>query len=94
MRQSIRTNIDRIILFKQTLRDVESMCKDTGGYDMKYDEFKEMCRKAWGERCNYLRMVMTKKLVVNIVYSMRSKTHTWNAFLKLQLADFLNDFFN
>ena len=45
-RQSIRNNSDRLILFKQTLRDVQSMYYDIGAYDMKYDEFKEMCHKA------------------------------------------------
>ena len=35
-RQSIRNNSDIIILFKQTLRDVESICKDIGRYDMDY----------------------------------------------------------
>ena len=59
-RQSIRNNNDRIILFKQTLRDVESMYYDIGAYDMEYDEFKEMCRVAWSERFNYLCIDMTK----------------------------------
>ena len=59
-RQSIRNNSDRIILFKQTLRDVQSMYYDIGAYDMKYDEFKEMCHKAWDERFNYLCIDMTK----------------------------------
>ena len=59
-RQSIRNNSDRLILFKQTLRDVQSMYYDIGAYDMKYDEFKEMCHKAWDERYNYLCIVMTK----------------------------------
>ena len=59
-RQSIRNNSDRLILFKQTLRDVQSMYYDIGGYDMKYDEFKEMCHKAWSERYNYLCIDMTK----------------------------------
>ena len=27
---------------------------------MKYDEFKEMCHKAWSERYNYLCIDMTK----------------------------------
>ena len=60
-RQSIRNNSDRLILFKQTLRDVQSMYYDIGAYDMKYDEFKEMCHKAWDERFNYLCIDMTKK---------------------------------
>ena len=53
-RQSIRNNSDRLILFKQTSRDVQSMYYDIGAYDMKYDEFKEMCHKASSERFNYL----------------------------------------
>ena len=59
-RQSIRNNSDRLILFKQTLRDVQSMCYDIGAYDMKYNEFKEMCHKAWDEKYNYLYIDMTK----------------------------------
>ena len=59
-RQSIRNNSDRLILFKQTLRDVQSMYYDIGAYDMNYDEFKEMCRVAWSEKFNYLCIDMTK----------------------------------
>ena len=59
-RQSVRNNSDRLILFKQTLRDVQSMYYDIGAYDMKYDEFKQMCHKAWDERFNYLCIDMNK----------------------------------
>ena len=59
-RQSIRNNSDRLILFKQTLRDVQSMYYDIGAYDMNYDEFKLMCHKAWDERFNYLCIDLTK----------------------------------
>ena len=58
-RESIRNNSDRLILFKQTLRDVQSMYYDIGTYDMLYSEFK-MCRKAWGEKFKYLCFDMTK----------------------------------
>ena len=37
-KQSKRNYSDRIILFKQTFRDAESMHKDIGGYNMKYDK--------------------------------------------------------
>ena len=47
-------------MFKQTLRDVQSMYFDIGAYDMNYDEFKQMCHKAWVERFNYLCIDMTK----------------------------------
>ena len=59
-RQSIRNNSDRLILFKQTLRYVQSMYQDIGAFDMIYDEFKEMCRVAWSEKFNYLCIDMTK----------------------------------
>ena len=59
-RQSIRNNSDRLILFKQTLRDVQSMYYDIGAYDMNYDEFKLMCHEAWDEEYNYLCIDMTK----------------------------------
>ena len=59
-RQNIRSNSDRLIQFKQTLTDVQSMYFDIGAYYMKYDEFKEMCHKAWSERINYLYIDMTK----------------------------------
>ena len=53
-RQSIRNNGDRLILVKQTLRDVQSMYWDIGAQDMKKNEIKEMCHKSWSERFNYL----------------------------------------
>ena len=59
-RQNIRKNSDRLILFKQTLRDVRSMYYDIGAYDMNYDEFKQMCHKAWDERFDYLCIDMIK----------------------------------
>ena len=52
-RQSIRNNSDRLILFKQTLRDVQSMYHDIGDFDMIYDEFKEISRVAWSEKINF-----------------------------------------
>ena len=59
-RQNIRNNSDILILFKQTLRDVQSMYYDIGAYDMIYNEFKEMCHKAWDEKYNYLCIDITK----------------------------------
>ena len=58
--QSITNNSDRLILFKQTLRDVQSLYYDIGAYDMNYNEFKQMCHKAWDERYNYLCIDMAK----------------------------------
>ena len=44
-RQSIRTNSDRRILFKQTLGDFQSMYYDIVAYDMLHSEFREMSRE-------------------------------------------------
>ena len=38
-RQSLRNNSDMIIVFKQPLRDIEIIYRDTGAYDVKHDEF-------------------------------------------------------
>ena len=59
-RQNIRNNSDRLVLLKQTPRDVQSMYYDIGTYDMKYDEFKERCHKDRSERFNYLCIDMTE----------------------------------
>ena len=47
---------------------------------MKYDEFKEMCHKAWSERYNYLCIDMTKNKNDGKV-----KPHILIVFLKLNL---------
>ena len=59
-RQSIRKNSDRLILFKQSIGDVQSRYFDIGAFDMKYDEFKEMCRVAWSEKFTNLCIDMTR----------------------------------
>ena len=60
-RKSIRNNSDRLILSQQTLKDVKIVYRDIGGYDMKHDEFKQMNRKAWSGKFNYLCIDLTKK---------------------------------
>ena len=60
LRQSIRNEKDITKLFKRTLRDVECLYKDVGGYDMEYGEFRKTCRTAWSETFNYLCIDMTK----------------------------------
>ena len=62
------------------------MYYDIGAYDMKYDEFKEMCHKAWCERYNYLCIDMTKnKNEGKYCIFDESKTNILIAFLKLNL---------
>ena len=87
-RQTIRNNSDRLILFKQTKGDNQSMYYDIGAYDMKYDDFKEMCHKSWNERFNYLCIDMNKiKNESENRISMKAKTHILNAFPKRNLSN-------
>ena len=86
-RQNIRINSDRLILFKQTLINVQSVYYDTRAYDMKHDEYKKVCHKAWSETFNYLCIDMIKKMMVNTVFSMKAKSHILNVFPKVNLFD-------
>ena len=60
-KRTIRNNSDKIILFNQTLKGIEHICRDVAGYDMNYDEFDELCRKSWEEDYNYLYIDRSKK---------------------------------
>ena len=60
-KRTIRNNSTKIILFNQTLKDIEHIYRDVAGYDMNYDEFKELCRKSWEEDYNYLCIDRSKK---------------------------------
>ena len=62
-RRSIRNKSPRKGLFKQSLRDVESMYKDLGGYDIAYYLFKDMCHETWSERFNYLCIEVIKNKI-------------------------------
>ena len=60
-KRTIRNNSNKIILFNQTLKDIEHIYRDVAGYDMNYDEFKDLCRKSWEEDYNYLCIDRSKK---------------------------------
>ena len=53
-KKTVRNNSKIIILFQQTLKDVEHIHRDISGFDMSYEEFKSLCREAWNEKFNYL----------------------------------------
>ena len=53
-KRTIRNNSNIIILFQQTLKDVEHIYRDIAGFDMSNDEFKSLCREAWRDDYNYL----------------------------------------
>ena len=60
---TIRTNSNKTSLFNQTLKDIENIDRDVDGYDMSYDEFKQLCRKAWDEDYNSPCIDRSKKRV-------------------------------
>ena len=60
-KRTIRNNSNKIILFNQTLKDIEHIYRDVAGYDKNYDEFKNFCRKSWEEDYNYLCIDRSKK---------------------------------
>ena len=49
-KRTIRNNSNLKILFQQTLKDVEHIYRDIAGFDISYDEFKELGREAWKEK--------------------------------------------
>ena len=60
-KRTIRNNSNKINLFNQTLKVFEHIYRDVAGYDMNYDEFKDLCRKSWEEEYNYLCIDRYKK---------------------------------
>ena len=60
-KRTIRNNSIKTILFDQTLKDIAHIYRDVAGYDLSYDEFKELCRKSWDENYNYLCIDRSKK---------------------------------
>ena len=53
-KKTVRNNLNKIILFQKTLKDVEHIYMDISDFDMSYEEFKSLCREAWNEKFNYL----------------------------------------
>ena len=60
-KRTIRNNSNKIILFNQTLKDIEHIYRDVAGYNMNYDEYKGVCRKSWEEDYNYRCIDRSKK---------------------------------
>ena len=60
-KRTILNNSTKRILFNQTLKDIEHIYRDVAGYDMNYDEYKNLCRESWEEDYNYLYIDGYKK---------------------------------
>ena len=59
-KRTIRNNNNKIILYNQTWKDIETLYRDVGGYDMSYDEFKQLCR-SWEEKKNIYVLIDLKR---------------------------------
>ena len=87
-KRTIRNNSNKIFLFNQILKDIENIYRDVGGYDMSYDEVKELCRKSWEEDYDYLCIDRSKrKIRDDFVFVMKAKTLIKNALLKRNVFD-------
>ena len=53
LKHTIRNNSNVIILFRQTLKDLQHLYSDIAGLDMSFNEFKGLCRGAWKEKDSY-----------------------------------------
>ena len=74
-KRTIKNISKKIILFNQTLKDIEHIYRDVAGLDVSFDEFKELCRKSWEGDYNYLYIDRSKKNKENIVFVMEAKKH-------------------
>ena len=66
------------------------MYKGIGGYDIKFDEFQETCRKTWSEKYNYLCIdtAIGKKEGKFCIFKESKKTYI-ECIWKLKLFSFL-----
>ena len=58
---TIRNNSNKFIPLNQKLKDIGNIYRDFAGYDMSYDEFKQLCRKAWEDDYIYRCVDRSKK---------------------------------
>ena len=61
-------------MFNQTLKDIEHINRDVAGYDMNYDEFKELCRNHRKKTITiFILTDLEREIKENIVFVMRAK---------------------
>ena len=53
-------NSNKINLLNQTIKDMEKLYRNIGGYHMIYDELEQLCRKTWEEDYIYLCIERSK----------------------------------
>ena len=60
-KRTIRNISNKIILFNQTLKDIEHIYRNVAGYDINYDDFKDLFGKSWEEDYSYFYIDRSKK---------------------------------
>ena len=79
-KRTIRNNSNKIFLFNQILKVTENIYRDSGGNDLSYDEFKDLCRKKI--IIIFVLIDPKRKIREDIVYIMKAKRLTLNALLE------------
>ena len=67
-----------MILLNQTLKNVETIYRDVGGYDMKYDEYEQFYRKAWEGCFTYLHIDRSKQQFRGRFCNCNENKNTWS----------------
>ena len=70
-KNTIRNNSNKIVLFKQNLRDIILLFHDIAGLDMNLEEWKQFCRKAQKNDYEYIQINRLAK-IGNGMYTMRN----------------------
>ena len=87
-KRNIRNNCNKTILFYQTLKEIERIYRDVASYDMRYDDFKDLCGKLWEEEYNYLCIDRSKNRERGRYFIRNeSKKSIWNALQKRNLFE-------
>ena len=63
---------------------------DVAGYDMNYDDFKELCRKSWEEDYNFFSIDRSKKGDQGkyCICNESKKKHIWKQHPRRNLFDY------
>ena len=79
-KRTIRNNSNKVILFNQTLKDIEHRYRDVAGYDMNFDEFEELCRNQGRKIITIFILIdVIKEIKENIVFVVKAKKNKYRS---------------
>ena len=87
-KRTIRKNSIKIILFNQTLKDIEHIYRDVAGYDMNYVNLKNYVENH-GKKfiIIFVLIDLKREITENIVFVMKAKKHILKQHLKQNLFE-------